>query len=356
LRYNADGSVRQRWLCRACGFRFTEPKISVNVKGKGGKRLDSGSDLPEGRVGDSDFSVKEGLNGFSLSLGENVGSHGLTTAGKELNNFLSYDSKRQVCALNKKAKNLDTATEIKTVAGKSPLDQQTLKGKLLEFEFWMQKQGYAEPTVKHRVVRLRMLARRGANLLDPESVKTVIALQKTWCDGTKANVVDAYCCFLEKEGLTWNPPRYKRQETIPFIPSEAELNFENGSLSKEEAEGILDALPIDLSFVDKSDKVKYFNKAEKRIFVRTKSVIGRKVELCHPQKSVHVVTKIIEAFKAGKKDVAEFWINMGGRLVHIRYFAVRDQNKKYLGTLEVTQDLTDIKKIEGEKRLLEWRE
>lgn len=134
------------------------------------------------------------------------------------------------------------------------------------------------------------------------------------------------------------------------------MKFENGSLSKIEVEGILDALPIDLSFVDKSDRVKYFNKAEKRIFVRTKSVIGRKVELCHPQKSVHVVTKIIEAFKAGKKDVAEFWINMGGRLVHIRYFAVRDQNKKYLGTLEVTQDLTDIKKIEGEKRLLDWRE
>jgi PAS domain S-box-containing protein len=140
------------------------------------------------------------------------------------------------------------------------------------------------------------------------------------------------------------------------LQGEAELKFENGSLSKEEVEGILDTLPIDLSFVDKSDRVKYFNKAEKRIFVRTKSVIGRKVELCHPQKSVQVVKKIVEAFKTGRKDVAEFRINMGGRLVHIRYFAVRDQNKKYLGTLEVTQDLTDIKKIEGEKRLLDWAE
>jgi len=102
--------------------------------------------------------------------------------------------------------------------------------------------------------------------------------------------------------------------------------------------------------------VKYFNKAEKRIFVRTKAVIGRKVQSCHPQKSVHVVTKIIDAFKSGKKDSAEFWITMNGRLVHIRYFAVRDQHKKYLGTLEVTQDLTDIKKIEGERRLLEWKE
>ncbi len=140
------------------------------------------------------------------------------------------------------------------------------------------------------------------------------------------------------------------------VEVEAELKFENGSLSKEEVAGILDTIPIDLSFVDKDDKVKYFNKAEKRIFVRTKSVIGRKVEACHPQKSVHMVKKIVEAFKTGRKDVAEFWINMGGRLVHIRYFAVRDQNKKYLGTLEVTQDVTDIKKIVGEKRLLDWTE
>jgi DUF438 domain-containing protein len=147
-----------------------------------------------------------------------------------------------------------------------------------------------------------------------------------------------------------------KQQSKIARPSEAELKFENGSLSKEEVEGILDVIPIDLSFVDKSDRVKYFNKAEKRIFVRTKSVIGRKVELCHPRKSVHVVTKIVEAFKAGKKDAAEFWITMGGRLVHIRYFAVRDENRRYLGTLEVTQDLTDIKKIQGEKRLLEWKE
>jgi integrase len=111
------------------------------------------------------------------------------------------------------------------VTKKTSLDQQTLKGKLLEFEFYMQKQGYSEATVKHRVVRLKMLAERGAKLFDPESVKTVIALQKTWCDGTKANVVDTYTCFLMKEGLTWNPPRYKRKETIPFIPSEAELDM-----------------------------------------------------------------------------------------------------------------------------------
>ena len=133
------------------------------------------------------------------------------------------------------------------------------------------------------------------------------------------------------------------------------LQFETGALSKEEVEAILDSLPVDISFVDKEDSVKYFNKAGKRIFVRTKAVIGRKVQLCHPQKSIHVVNKIIEAFKTGKKGAAEFWIQMSNRLIYIRYLAVRDKNGKYLGTLEVTQDITDIKKIEGEKRLLDWK-
>jgi PAS domain S-box-containing protein len=133
------------------------------------------------------------------------------------------------------------------------------------------------------------------------------------------------------------------------------LQFETGALSKEEVEAILDSLPVDISFIDREDRVKYFNKAEGRIFVRTKAVIGRKVQLCHPQRSVHVVNKIVDAFKTGKKDVAEFWIQMNNRLVHIRYFAVRDKNRKYLGTLEVTQDITDIKKIEGQRRLLGWK-
>jgi len=132
------------------------------------------------------------------------------------------------------------------------------------------------------------------------------------------------------------------------------LQFETGSLSNEEAKALLDSLPVDISFVDKEDRVKYFNKAEGRIFVRTKAVVGRKVQLCHPQKSVHVVNSILEALKTGKKDVTEFWIELNDRLIHIRYFAVRDKNGKYLGTIEVTQDITDIKEIQGQKRLLDW--
>ncbi|MGD2247402.1 MAG: DUF438 domain-containing protein [Candidatus Methanofastidiosia archaeon] len=129
------------------------------------------------------------------------------------------------------------------------------------------------------------------------------------------------------------------------------ITFETGELSIDEIEAVLNTLPVDITFVDKEDSVKYFNQSGERIFPRTKAVIGRKVQQCHPQKSVHVVNEILESFRAGTRDAAEFWINVQGQLIYIRYFAVRGKDKKYLGCLEVTQDITDIQKIEGEKRL-----
>jgi PAS domain S-box-containing protein len=161
-----------------------------------------------------------------------------------------------------------------------------------------------------------------------------------------------YCCFTPESLIT--KPELDTLKAEEKLMAEGILQFETGTLTKEEVEAILNTLPVDITFVDKDDAVKFFNKAEKRIFVRTKAVLGRKVQLCHPQKSIHVVNRILEAFKKGEKDVAEFWIQMGGRLIHIRYFAVRDKDGKYLGTMEVTQDITDLKKLEGEKRLLDW--
>ena len=126
-------------------------------------------------------------------------------------------------------------------------------------------------------------------------------------------------------------------------------------LDSELIEFMLNSMPVEISFVDENDEVRYFNKNGDRIFPRSRSVIGRKVHQCHPKKSVDKVVKIIDSFKNGKRDVANFWINLNGRLIYIRYFAVRDKNRKYLGTLEVSQDITDIRKIEGEKRLLDWK-
>jgi len=127
------------------------------------------------------------------------------------------------------------------------------------------------------------------------------------------------------------------------------------NLKPEVIEAMLDSMPIEISFVNENDEVKYFNKNGDRIFPRPRSIVGKKVQQCHPQKSLHKVLQILEAFKNGKKDVAEFWINLKGRQIYIRYFPVRDKDGKYLGTLEASQNITDIKKIEGEKRLLDWQ-
>jgi len=127
------------------------------------------------------------------------------------------------------------------------------------------------------------------------------------------------------------------------------------NLSKEQLEGILEAMPLEISFVDQNDLVKFWNKHETRIFKRPRSVIGKSVQNCHPKSSLDKVNQILSDFKSGKRDSAEFWINLGERKIYIRYFAVRDKAGRYLGTLEATQDITEIKKIEGEKRLLEKR-
>lgn len=126
------------------------------------------------------------------------------------------------------------------------------------------------------------------------------------------------------------------------------------NLDYKTLEAILDTMPIEISFIDEKDEVSYFNKNGDRIFPRPRSIIGKKVQQCHPQKSLHKVLQIIEAFKSGKKDFADFWIDLDGKKIYIRYYAVRNEQEKYLGTLEVSQDITFIKEIEEEKRLLDW--
>ena len=131
------------------------------------------------------------------------------------------------------------------------------------------------------------------------------------------------------------------------------VRFETGILSSEEISGILNTLPGDMTFIDKDDVVKYFSAGEDRMFARTKAVIGRTVQNCHPPSSVDTVDKILSDFKSGKKDSESFWIKMGDLYVLIRYFAVRDKDGNYLGTLEFSQDIGPIQEIKGEKRLLD---
>jgi DUF438 domain-containing protein len=133
-----------------------------------------------------------------------------------------------------------------------------------------------------------------------------------------------------------------------------QIHLSTGQVTPKEMEAIFNHLPVDITFVDADNTVKYYSSPKHRIFPRTKSIIGRKVQNCHPPESVHVVDRIVEAFRSGKKDEANFWIQMGPKFVLIRYFAVRDEQGKFLGTLEVSQEVSEIRSLEGERRLLDW--
>jgi DUF438 domain-containing protein len=162
-------------------------------------------------------------------------------------------------------------------------------------------------------------------------------------------------CLVEP-GQDYRPPRQKLPDKTVKLTSGEAVVFPTGALSLEQLIGLFSALPVDLTFVDAEDRVRFFSEGTDRIFDRSKAILGRKVQHCHPPKSVHMVEEIVEAFRAGQEDVAEFWIQLHGRFVHIRYFAVRGEEGDYLGTLEVTQDLTALRSLEGERRLLQWQQ
>jgi len=132
------------------------------------------------------------------------------------------------------------------------------------------------------------------------------------------------------------------------------FHYDEGYMTPEQVNLLLRFLPIDITYVDENDKVIFYNRGDDRVFPRSKGIIGREVKFCHPPKSVHMVIQIVEEFKAGNRDVAEFWFNFKGRMIHIRYFAIRDKDKVYKGVIEMSQDITDIQKLEGQKRLLDW--
>jgi hypothetical protein len=132
------------------------------------------------------------------------------------------------------------------------------------------------------------------------------------------------------------------------------LGLDTGRMTLEQINLLLTHLPVDLTFVDEDDRVAYYSEGPERIFPRSPAIIGREVRNCHPPKSVHMVNKILDAFKTGSRDSAAFWIELGGKFIYIRYFPVRDADGNYRGCLEVSQDLTEIRKLEGQNRLLDW--
>ncbi len=132
------------------------------------------------------------------------------------------------------------------------------------------------------------------------------------------------------------------------------IALDRGTLTVEQINLMLKNLPAEITLADENDTVIYYSETPDRLFPRSPAVIGVKVQDCHPPKSLHMVQKIIDEFRAGSRDAAEFWINFQGKFVHIRYFAIRDKEGNYKGVMEATQDVTGIRQLEGEKKLLDW--
>lgn len=173
---------------------------------------------------------------------------------------------------------------------------------------------------------------------------------------------------LGEEEIGWmlseTPPPYPEQEYIHpskdttardlSFRSENASHYDEGYMTVEQVNLLLKIMPLDITFVDENDKVIFYNRGEERVFPRSAGIIGREVQFCHPPKSVGTVLKILEAFRSGARNEASFWINFKGRLIYIRYFAVRNSQGDYKGVVEMSQDISEIKKIEGENRLLNW--
>jgi len=162
-------------------------------------------------------------------------------------------------------------------------------------------------------------------------------------------------CLVEP-ATGYTPPVATLPEAPIQLPAASAVAFPSGSLSFQQLIGIFSSLPVDITFVDAGDRVAFFSEGPDRVFARSRTILGREVKHCHPPKSMDMVERILNDFKQGRQTVAEFWIQMQGKFVHIRYFAVRDEAGAYLGTLEVTQDLTRLRALEGDRRLLQYDE
>lgn len=162
---------------------------------------------------------------------------------------------------------------------------------------------------------------------------------------------DEFGYVMVQPGTEWVPVPGEPRKDKP----EARISLDTGLLTAEQVNLVLSHLPVEVSFVDENDEVRYYSGGPDRIFPRSPAVIGRKVQNCHPPKSLETVNRILQSFREGTKDVASFWIQMRGKFLLIQYFAVRDARGNYRGTLEVTQDVTHIRALEGERRLLDWQ-
>jgi len=196
---------------------------------------------------------------------------------------------------------------------------------------------------------IRDMIEREENILLPMALDTLDDAE--WWEISRQSPEIGFCLVDPRDG--WRPTSVPEAEKSANEPG-ASIRLPTGRLSPAELEAILNALPLDATFVDAEDRVRYFTHGAERVFARSRAVLGRKVQHCHPPSSVDTVERILDGFRSGRQSRAAFWIDMRGRFIHIEYVALRDAEGRYLGCLEVTQDLTGKRALAGEQRLLSW--
>ena len=208
---------------------------------------------------------------------------------------------------------------------------------LVEMIFQPASNGIADMTMKEE------------EILFPMSMDKLT--ESDWYQIAKQTNEIGYCLYDPQ--VEWKPAIF---DLTSMVKTESgNIQLPTGSFSNEELLAILNTLPVDITFVDRNDKVKYFSQAKERIFQRNRAILNRDVRMCHPPSSVHIVDQIVDDFKSGKADSAPFWIQMKDQFIHIEYHALRNEQGEYLGTMEVSQNLTERRKLDGEQRILSYK-
>jgi integrase len=361
LRKTAYGGV-QRYLCRRCGFRFSQSfhksHKKINVVNQG-RRFQSCSYLTEPTICEKGLSSQKLMDNLSLSGSKDIGSHTVTITGKHLNSLRSYSCKHRVCASEKEAKNLTEMEARQEIAQREgTLPAADVKGKLVKFAWWLQKEGYG--SAKNRLNMLKRLVDLGANLEDPESVKNILAKNQNWTEGYKMLLMYAYESFLKMEGHSWKRPRYRQTKTLPFIPTEEELDqLINGSGKKLGTflQGLKDtgADPgelakltwIDLNVEARTVNITPVKGHKPRVLRVSDQFITRVQNLPKGSQSIFNYVSLRPAFLKAKKFLARKLSNP--RLLAITFTTFRH----WKGTMEyhLTHDIIYVKEMLGHRRI-----
>ena len=200
------------------------------------------------------------------------------------------------------------------------------------------------------IITIRDMIYKEEHILYPMSLETLT--DRDWLDVRDGEAEIGYS-WIEPM-VEWTPDIPEDQGKVIGAAVMGTVALDTGALTPEQVNLMLKALPVDITYVDENDRVAFYSAGKHRVFPRSSGIIGREVKRCHPPTSVHIVENILHSFKNKEKDDAEFWINMGGKMIHIRYYPMFDDEGNYKGTMEVTQDITEIQKLKGDRVLLDW--